>query len=55
MMCWANGKPRIAVKYIWKVIKTAREYGIDVRFCGDKMTAEKQAYQIMREIHEAYL
>lgn len=55
-MCWPKtGKPRIAVKYIWKVINTAREYGIDVQFCGDAVTAEKEAYRIMRDVYETYV
>jgi hypothetical protein len=54
-MCWPNGKPRIAIKYIWKVIHTAREMGIEVIFCGDARKAEKEAYRIMKETYEAYL
>jgi len=55
-MCWANGKPKIAVKYIWKVIESARtDYGIHVIACSDKIKAEKLAYRIMKKANEIYL
>jgi len=54
-MCWANGKPRIAVKYIRKVLHTAEDYGIKIIFCGDKLKAEQEAYKIMREAYEIYV
>jgi len=51
-----KNKLRIPVKYIRKVIHTARDqYGIRVLACDNRIKAEQVAYRILRKAHELHL